>query len=99
MVAGDAGSATAGDEAASSTGDAVTDRPILTPHTGEEDRGSYTTNDLMNEVFDLMRRRLPKLAADDPGRRRVMALLPALGEALGRDQVVPVQAVPAHQSA
>lgn len=75
------------------------DRPILTPHDGGAENANYSTDDLMNEVFDLMRRRLPRLNAGDPGRARLMALLPQIGAALGRDQVVPVPEDRARQSA
>lgn len=68
-------------------------------NSGDNGGDRYTTEDLMHEVFDLMRRRLPKLDASDPGRQRVIALLPALGEALGRDRVVPVPAERERRSA
>jgi hypothetical protein len=50
----------------------------------------YTTDDLMREVFDLMRRRLPRLAPDNPDRVRVMALLRALTADLGQDRLEAV---------
>lgn len=65
--------------------------PILTGHDGGA-TGEYTGEALMNEVFDLMRRRLPELLPDDPYRARLMVLLPPMGAALGRDRLVPVGA-------
>jgi hypothetical protein len=54
-------------------------------------KDGYDGEALMNEVFDLIRRRLPKIPADDPMRPRLSSLLPALGMALGRDPLVPVE--------
>ena len=58
----------------------------------------YSGVDLMSEVFDLMRHRLPWIPPDDPYRLRLMALLPAMGSALGRDRLVPVPADRAHRT-
>lgn len=49
---------------------------------------AYGGEQLLTEVFDLMRRRLPLLAEDDPARPYFAALTPALGEVLGRPPVV-----------
>lgn len=89
-VAADPGSrqGSRGDEAAEGTGGPV-QHPILTPHDGG--RGEYDGEALLNDVFDLMRRRLPHLRLDDPVRPTVAALLPHLAEALGRPAVALVQ--------
>lgn len=71
--------------------------PILTGHDGGVGDDEYTGEHLMGEVFDLMRRRLPQLHRADPYRPRLMALLPQMGAALGRDRLVPVQVDPARQ--
>jgi hypothetical protein len=39
---------------------------------------------LLNDVFDLVTRRLPELEVDDPVRRRFAAILPQLARNLGR---------------
>ncbi len=66
--------------------------PLMKGHDGGRGGGEYTGEDLMGEVFDLMRRRLPHLQEDDPMRPRLMELLPSMGVALGRDRLVPVEA-------
>jgi hypothetical protein len=63
-------------------------RPAVTLVNGGAEHG-YSVDDLMNEVFDLMCRRLPRIGLDDPRRLRVMALLPTLANALGRDPLGP----------
>lgn len=68
---------------------AVMDRPNLTPLEGGGD--GYDGMTLMNEVFDLMRRRLPRLRLDDPQRPVVSEFLVALGPRLGRDPLVAVR--------
>lgn len=65
--------------------------PILTSLDGGADATLYDGEELLNEVFDLMRRRLPKIPVDDPARPALTALLPALAESLGRPLVVPVR--------
>lgn len=45
---------------------------------------------LLEDVYDLMRRRLPQLDPDDPVRLRLQPLLPALGHALGRPRLTRV---------
>jgi hypothetical protein len=67
--------------------------PILTVHDGQSDSG-ITGEFVLNEIFDLIRRRLPMLPATDPARPHLAALAPALGDALGRPRAV---AVPAEQ--
>lgn len=62
--------------------------PILTGHDGG--LGEYDGEALANEVFDLIRRRLPRLRPEDPMRPMMAQLLPALGEALGRPPLLPV---------
>lgn len=54
----------------------------------------YTGVHLAEEMFDLMRRRLPRLADDDPMRETYQAWLPCLGSALGRPVLLPVEALP-----
>lgn len=88
LASSDADSEESGDDRSRRTGGAVNDRPILTPHEGGEDR--YTVDDLMHEVFDLMRRRLPRIDPDDPDRIRVLETLPVMCRALGRDRLVAV---------
>lgn len=64
-------------------------RPILTPHDGGGDK--YDGEMLANEIFDLIRHRLPRIAVDDPVRENVQRLLPALADALGRPRLLPVE--------
>lgn len=45
---------------------------------------------LGEELFDFIRRRLPRLPADDPLRPTLQALLPRLADALGRPTLLPV---------
>lgn len=54
----------------------------------------YDGEALLNEVYDLMRHRLPLLSPEDAARPYLSALLPQLGVALGRPALV---AVPAEQ--
>lgn len=64
--------------------------PILTAHDGggEQDSGEQ----LLNDVFDLIRRRLPRLACDDPVRVSLTAVMPELARRLDRPHVMPVRA-------
>lgn len=64
---------------------------VLTGHDGGRAQDEYTGEDLAAEMFDLMRRRLPLLDGDDPVRLTLHALLPALGEALGRPRLLAVE--------
>lgn len=72
--------------------------PILTPLDGGGAK-EYDGDDLMNEVFDLMRHRLPRLRMTDPHRPVVSEFLAALGPRLGRDRLVAVQESRASQPA
>jgi hypothetical protein len=63
--------------------------PILTPHDGGGD--DYDGAALAEEIFDLLRSRLPRLASEDPVRALVQPLLPALGEALGHPRLLLVE--------
>ncbi len=45
---------------------------------------------LLNDVFDLICERLPTLPLEDPARPALTALVPMLGQALGRPRVVRV---------
>lgn len=65
--------------------------PILTPIDGGGE-SQYTGVTLLNEVYDLIRRRLPKLSPDDPHRAVLSWLLTQLGPRLGRSDLVPVSA-------
>lgn len=65
--------------------------PILSLHHGTRD-DFLTGEDVLAEVFDLIRRRLPRLAPDDPVRASLAPVLPALAEQLGRPQLMPVPA-------
>lgn len=76
-----------GDEAAAGPGGAAVQPPILKALEGGA-HAAYGGEQLLTEVFDLMRRRLPLLAEDDPARPYFAALTPALGEVLGRPPVV-----------
>lgn len=68
--------------------------PILTSHPGGRDAvegaAKVTGESVLNEVYDLIRHRLPHLQPDDPARPYLAALGPALGEALGRPRAVAV---------
>lgn len=66
-------------------------RPILKVHDGGCDAdGNISGESVLNEIFDLLRHRLPLLAATDPARPHLAALAPALGDALGRPRAVAV---------
>lgn len=78
-----------GDDPAEAPGVVRMDRPILTPHDGCGEH--YDGENLMNEIFDLIRRRLPLLPPGDPVRRVMHALLPRLAVALGRPRVLPAR--------
>jgi hypothetical protein len=69
--------------------------PILTAIDGQAGRAPQITGEtVLNEVFDLVRRRLPYLSATDPARPHLAALAPALAEALGRPRAVAVPVEP-----
>lgn len=53
-----------------------------------------TGQQVLNEILDLITRRLPQLAADDPARPGLAAFAPALGAALGRPPAVAVAESP-----
>jgi hypothetical protein len=57
---------------------AVPDQGGRNPETGEA---------LLNDVFDLIRCRLPRLPVNDPARPALTALCPMLAQALGRPSV------------
>lgn len=63
--------------------------PILTAHKGGHS-DEITGETVLNEVFDLLRHRLPHVAASDPARPHLVALAPLLGDALGRPRAVAV---------
>lgn len=70
-------------------GDGRMQPPILKGHDGGgEDQ--YDGEALANEVFDLIRRRLPRLDSEDPFRPVFCQWLPELGDALGRPRLLPV---------
>lgn len=69
--------------------------PILKGLEGGEGGDPYTGVDLVEEMYDLVRRRLPHLTLDDPLRPTVSQWLPLLGDALGRPAVLPT--TPARQ--
>jgi len=89
MAADDAEVSAGGDEAAEHPGAAVSDRPILTPLEGGSDE--YTGEQLAGEMFDLIRRRLPLIAPGDHVGETIRRLVPALGAALGRPRLLPVE--------
>lgn len=64
-------------------------RPLMRGLEGGR-QGGLTGQDLLEEVFDLIRRRLPLLADDDPVRGSLSATLTALAPELGRPRVMPV---------
>ena len=71
--------------------------PLLKGHDGG--RGDeYDGEALMNEVYDLMRHRLPLLHPGDLHRPVVSQFLARLGDRLGRDRLVAVQERPESQS-
>lgn len=45
---------------------------------------------LMNDVYDLLRDRLPELPPDDPYRTLLLGVLPQFGRVLGRSPLIPV---------
>lgn len=68
--------------------------PILTGHDGgKRDDDALTGEHVLNEIYDLIRRRLPLIPLDDPARTCLAALAPALGESLGRPRAVAVPEV------
>jgi len=52
--------------------------------------GSYSGEQLANDVYDLIRTRMPQVGLDDPLRATLERTMPALGEALG----MPVDEAP-----
>jgi len=48
---------------------------------------AYDGEALLNEVLDLMQRRMPLVPASDPAQRVLSAFVPQLAEALGRGEV------------
>jgi hypothetical protein len=68
--------------------------PILTVHDGGADHGQVTGETVLNEIFDLIRHRLPLLDPTDPVRPHLAALAPVLAEGLGRPRAVVVPTVP-----
>ncbi len=64
--------------------------PILRSHDGGGDH--YDGESLANDVYDLMRRKLPLLAEDDPLRPAFSESLTSLSVLLGRPLLVPVPA-------
>src|SRR5436305_1230704 len=71
-------------------------RADLTVHEGGRGADMVTGETVLNEVFDLIRLRLPFIGASDPARPYLAALAPALAEALGRPRaaVVPAEPLP-----
>lgn len=50
----------------------------------------HTVDGLLNEIADLIAKRLPHIPLDDPGRPVIAKLSPALNHTLGRPQVTLV---------
>jgi hypothetical protein len=57
--------------------------PTLTPYKGPAADWSAGER-LLNDVFELVRARLPELAPDDPVRESFAKVLPDVGRSLGR---------------
>lgn len=82
-----------GDGVAGESEDRMGQQPIMRLHEGGGDACDENSGEaLMNDVFDLIRRRLPSLPLEDPTRPALAALCPMLAQALGRPQVVEVRA-------
>lgn len=68
------------------------DRPLVgVIDGGNEPAAVYTVDELLDDTYDFIRRRLPRVDLTDPRRSQVSALLVALGDSLGRDRVVPAR--------
>jgi hypothetical protein len=85
---------TPGDAAAAGPGAPEMQHPILTVHPGGAGHGQVTGEAVLNEIFDLIRHRLPLLDPTDPVRPHLAALAPVLAEELGRPRAVVVPTVP-----
>lgn len=64
--------------------------PIFSMHEGGNGAGVVTGRKVLDDIYDLIRRALPKIPIDDPARPYLTAALPALGDELGRPRVVAV---------
>lgn len=77
-------------DAATVRREALLQHPILTGHDGGKGAGTYTGDQLMNEVYDLMVSRLPLLETDDPHRVTISCFLARLAPRLDRDRLTAV---------
>lgn len=59
--------------------------PVATPAGPDQDTGEA----LLNDVFDLIAERLPRLPLDDPARPALAVLCPLMGQSLGRPCAIP----------
>ena len=72
-------------------------RPIVRVLEGGGEQGVDGTA-VLNEIFDLLRRRLPLIPLDDPVRPHLAALTPLLGAQLRRPQALAVREAGQRQS-
>lgn len=77
----------------------MSQQPILKGHDGGKGRDEVTGESVLNEVYDLLRRRLPSVDPSDRLRPTLMRFLPLLGEALGRPRLVEVEGRPTARGA
>jgi len=59
----------------------------LTAYDGNREGLLSGGKEVVDEIYDLIRARLPRLAADDPVRRSLSRVAPGLAEALDRPVV------------
>lgn len=64
--------------------------PILQIHDGGHGDGMITGRDALEEIFDVIRRALPRIPLDDPVRPHLAEIAPVLCEQLGRPRIVAV---------
>lgn len=79
-----------GDSAAEVREGPMQQLPIMRGLEGGGERDENTGEALLNDVFDLISKRLPKLPLTDPARPTLAALSPMLAQALGRPLVAEV---------
>lgn len=62
----------------------------LTVHDGGAGADTLTGGEVLNEIFDLIARSLPRIPLDDPVRPHLAGLAPLMAAGLGRPRAVAV---------
>ncbi len=52
---------------------------------------TYTSEDLLDEIYDLLWENLPQVPQDDPARPTLVTLLRQLGRAMGKPPIAEVR--------